>query len=106
MYNFTYHKSTHFTFDWVHHFDLYSVDWKVAIYPHSSGKINLRLDPLLLLSHALILCSIQEKEKESWEATCQALKLKLEVAESNCIHAEVEVARLRSTILESVLLSF
>lgn len=97
--NFIYHRSTHFTFDWVHHFAVY------AIYLHSPGKINLRLDPLLPLSHQFILCSIQAKEKESWEATCQALKLKLEVAESNCIHSEVEVARLRSTNLESILLS-
>ncbi|XP_030464104.2 protein GRIP [Syzygium oleosum] len=39
-----------------------------------------------------------DKEKESWEAACQALKTKLEVAESNCIRAEVEVAKLKSQL--------
>lgn len=39
---------------------------------------------------------IQEKEKESWEAASQALKKKLEVAESNCIRAEIEAAKMRS----------
>ncbi|KAK4752398.1 hypothetical protein SAY87_021196 [Trapa incisa] len=44
------------------------------------------------------LKSEHAKERESWDVTCQALKLKLEVAESKCIHAEVEVARLRSQL--------
>ncbi|KAF8011350.1 hypothetical protein BT93_J1833 [Corymbia citriodora subsp. variegata] len=39
-----------------------------------------------------------DKEKESWEAACQSLKIKLEVAESNCIHTEVEVAKLKSQL--------
>lgn len=39
---------------------------------------------------------MQEKEKESWEAASQALKKKLEIAESNCIRAEIEAAKLRS----------
>lgn len=39
-----------------------------------------------------------EKEKESWEATCQALKAKLEIAESNCIRAEIEAAKTRSQL--------
>ncbi|XP_048140075.1 protein GRIP isoform X2 [Rhodamnia argentea] len=39
-----------------------------------------------------------DKEKESWEAACQALKTKLEVAEGNCICAEVEVAKLKSQL--------
>uniref|UniRef100_A0A5B7A3S5 GRIP domain-containing protein n=2 Tax=Davidia involucrata TaxID=16924 RepID=A0A5B7A3S5_DAVIN len=37
-----------------------------------------------------------EKERESWEATSKALKTKLEVAESNCIRAEIEAAKMRS----------
>lgn len=41
---------------------------------------------------------IQEKEKESWRGTTQALKTKLEVAESNCIRAEIEAAKLRSIL--------
>ncbi|KAI6671181.1 hypothetical protein NL676_006066 [Syzygium grande] len=32
-----------------------------------------------------------DKDKESWEAAFQALKTKVEVAESNCIRAEVEL---------------
>ncbi|CAN1330802.1 Protein GRIP [Linum perenne] len=41
-----------------------------------------------------------EKEKESIEADLQALKMKLEISESNCIRAEIEAAKLRSiTIL-------
>lgn len=43
----------------------------------------------------------QAKEKETWEAASQALKAKLEIAESNCIHAEIEVAKMRSTQLSS-----
>ncbi|XP_031276041.1 protein GRIP isoform X2 [Pistacia vera] len=39
-----------------------------------------------------------EKEKESWEAASQALKKKLEVAESNCIRAEIEAAKMRSQL--------
>ncbi|KAH1047780.1 hypothetical protein J1N35_038564 [Gossypium stocksii] len=37
-----------------------------------------------------------EKEKESWEAASLAFKTKLEVAESNCIRAEIEAAKMRS----------
>lgn len=39
-----------------------------------------------------------EKEKESWEAASQALKTKLEFAESNCIRAEIEAAKIRSQL--------
>ncbi|PPS18415.1 hypothetical protein GOBAR_AA02154 [Gossypium barbadense] len=39
----------------------------------------------------------QEKEKESWEAASLAFKTKLEVAESNCIRAEIEAAKMRNT---------
>ncbi|XP_044470267.1 protein GRIP [Mangifera indica] len=39
-----------------------------------------------------------ENEKESWEAASQALKKKLEIAESNCIRAEIEAAKLRSQL--------
>lgn len=45
------------------------------------------------------LWSVQEKERESWETASQALKMKLEIAESNCIRAEVELAKIRSTYL-------
>lgn len=38
----------------------------------------------------------QEKEKESWEAASQALKMKLEIAEGNCIRSEIEAAKMRS----------
>lgn len=40
---------------------------------------------------------IQEKEKESWEAASQGLNRKLEIAEANCIRAEIEAAKTRST---------
>ncbi|KAJ8764139.1 hypothetical protein K2173_005049 [Erythroxylum novogranatense] len=39
-----------------------------------------------------------EKEKESWEAASQAFKMKLEIAESNCIRAEIEAAKMRSQL--------
>ncbi|KAJ9172583.1 hypothetical protein P3X46_015800 [Hevea brasiliensis] len=39
-----------------------------------------------------------EKEKESWEAASQALKMKLEIAESNCIRSEIEAAKMRSQL--------
>lgn len=41
------------------------------------------------------LC-FQEKEKESWEAAFQALKMKLKFSESNCMRAEIEAAKMRS----------
>lgn len=43
-----------------------------------------------------------EKERASWEAASQALKTKLEIAESNCIRAEVEVAKIRSQLESEV----
>ncbi|XP_030923806.1 protein GRIP-like isoform X2 [Quercus lobata] len=43
-----------------------------------------------------------DKEKESWEAASQALKTKLELAESNCIRAEIEVAKMRSQLESDV----
>lgn len=39
-----------------------------------------------------------EKEKESWQVTTQTLRTKLEVAESNCIRAEIEAAKMRSQL--------
>lgn len=43
-----------------------------------------------------------EKERESWKTASQALKAKLEIAESNCIRAEVEVAKIRSQLESEV----
>ncbi|KHN41835.1 protein GRIP-like [Glycine soja] len=43
-----------------------------------------------------------ENERESWETATQALKAKLEIAESNCIRAEVEVAKIRSQLESEV----
>ncbi|GMN28752.1 hypothetical protein TIFTF001_002173 [Ficus carica] len=43
-----------------------------------------------------------EKERESWEATSQALKTKLEIAENNCIRAEIEAAKFRSQLESEV----
>ncbi|OMO83403.1 hypothetical protein COLO4_22537 [Corchorus olitorius] len=39
-----------------------------------------------------------EKEKQSWEAASQGFKAKLEIAESNCIRAEIEAAKMRSQL--------
>ncbi|XP_023007646.1 protein GRIP-like isoform X1 [Cucurbita maxima] len=39
-----------------------------------------------------------EKEKETWQAALEALKMKLEIAESNCIRAEIEAAKMRSQL--------
>ena len=47
---------------------------------------------------------IQDKEKESWEAASQALKTKLELAESNCIRSEIEVAKMRSIFASLIFL--
>lgn len=41
---------------------------------------------------------IQEKEKESWQAALQSLNWKLEVADSNCIRAEIEAAKMKSIL--------
>ncbi|KAH0970987.1 hypothetical protein GBA52_023143 [Prunus armeniaca] len=43
-----------------------------------------------------------EKEKESWEATSRALNTKLQIAESNRICAEIEVAKMRSQLESEV----
>ncbi|KAK9112512.1 hypothetical protein Scep_020031 [Stephania cephalantha] len=43
-----------------------------------------------------------EKEKKSWEAATEALKAKLEQAETTCLCAEIEAAKMRS-LLESEL---
>ncbi|KAF3440864.1 hypothetical protein FNV43_RR19150 [Rhamnella rubrinervis] len=43
-----------------------------------------------------------EKEKESREAAFQALKMKLEISESNCIRAEIEAAKMRSQLESEV----
>ncbi|GFY87822.1 golgi-localized GRIP domain-containing protein [Actinidia rufa] len=40
----------------------------------------------------------KEKEKKSWEATTQALKTKWEVAESSCVRAEIQAAKMRSQL--------
>lgn len=44
------------------------------------------------------LKSEKEKEKENWQDICNSLQVKLEVAESNLIRAEVELARMRSQL--------
>ncbi|KAI4314638.1 hypothetical protein L6164_027526 [Bauhinia variegata] len=43
-----------------------------------------------------------EKEKESWETATRSLKTKLEIAERNCIRAEIEVAKMRSQLESEV----
>ncbi|KAK6152997.1 hypothetical protein DH2020_012636 [Rehmannia glutinosa] len=64
-----------------------SKDWKLAFV-----IIRLRND-LLWASRKLI-----EKEKEGWEAAFQSMRSKLEISESNRVHAEVEAAKLRSQL--------
>lgn len=44
----------------------------------------------------IVFVIIQEKEKGVLEAALQSMKSKLEISESNRIHAEVEAAKLRS----------
>ncbi|XP_039133450.1 protein GRIP isoform X4 [Dioscorea cayenensis subsp. rotundata] len=39
-----------------------------------------------------------EKERESWEAACQALRTKLEASESACLCSEIEAAKMRSQL--------
>ncbi|KGN55617.1 protein GRIP isoform X1 [Cucumis sativus] len=43
-----------------------------------------------------------EKEKETWQTASEALKMKLEIAESNCIRAEIEAAKMRSQLESEV----
>lgn len=43
-----------------------------------------------------LISYFQEKEEESWQAASQSLNWKLEVAESNCIRAEIEAAKMKS----------
>lgn len=39
-----------------------------------------------------------EKERESWEVSCQALRAKLEASESACLCSEIEAAKMRSQL--------
>ncbi|PNT75145.1 hypothetical protein BRADI_1g28167v3 [Brachypodium distachyon] len=39
-----------------------------------------------------------EKERQSWEATCESLRAKLEASESACLRSEVEAAKSRSQL--------
>eukprot|EP00262_Sarcandra_glabra_P008192 TRINITY_DN21500_c0_g1_i1.p1 TRINITY_DN21500_c0_g1~~TRINITY_DN21500_c0_g1_i1.p1 ORF type:complete len:803 (-),score=248.88 TRINITY_DN21500_c0_g1_i1:259-2667(-) len=39
-----------------------------------------------------------EKERESWEAAYQALKIKLEASESTCLRSEIDAAKMRSQL--------
>lgn len=48
----------------------------------------------------------QEKERESWEAACQALRTKLEASESACLCSEIEAAKMRSIFLSNRQLIF
>ncbi|KAB1199488.1 Protein GRIP [Morella rubra] len=43
-----------------------------------------------------------EKQKEGWEAASQTLRSKLEIAEHNCIRAEIEAAKMRSQLESDV----
>lgn len=43
-----------------------------------------------------------EKERESWKATSQALRTRLEMAENNCVRAEIEAAKMRSQLESEV----
>lgn len=50
-----------------------------------------------MLPSYFVVIMIQEKEKESWEAICEALKAKLETAENSRVRAEVGTAKIKST---------
>ncbi|GJN32274.1 hypothetical protein PR202_gb20770 [Eleusine coracana subsp. coracana] len=45
--------------------------------------------------------SLQEKERQSWEATCESLRSKLEASESAYLRSEVEFAKLKISRLQS-----
>ncbi|XP_052196799.1 protein GRIP [Diospyros lotus] len=65
----------------------------------SSGKaVRLKAAIETVKGDLVHMKNEHDKEKESWEATTQALKTKLEKAESTCIHAEIEAAKLRSQL--------
>ncbi|KAJ8440258.1 hypothetical protein Cgig2_001593 [Carnegiea gigantea] len=75
---------------------------KAAIESIKGELAHQKQEHFLLLLHPcclpLTVTVNQEKEKESWEATCQAFKAKLETAESNFIRAEIEAAKTRSQL--------
>ncbi|KAI4387321.1 hypothetical protein MLD38_005162 [Melastoma candidum] len=65
----------------------------------STGEAaRLRAAAESLKGDVAVLKHEHEKEKESWDASYQTLKEKLEKVESNCIRAEVEAAKLRSQL--------
>lgn len=64
---------------------------------------RIHVTPLSLLQY---FQWVQEKEKDSWEMASNSLKQKLEIAESNFIRTEVEVAKMRSISIISVILQF
>lgn len=65
----------------------------------SSGEVaRLRAAMETVKGELIQLNQEHEKEKESWQAASQSLNWKLEVAESNCIRAEIEAAKLKSQL--------
>lgn len=51
---------------------------------------------VVLSHHCVSFQLVQEKEKVNLELVSSALKEKLEIAESNCIRTEIEIAKMRS----------
>ncbi|KAF4373797.1 hypothetical protein F8388_007703 [Cannabis sativa] len=90
-----------------------TIKGEIAHLKHEHGYLPFELTSGASLNHKLWGCSSfyiynigsllldvnrVEKEKESWEATSQALKTRLENSENNCIRAEVELAKMRSQL--------
>ncbi|MQM15304.1 hypothetical protein Taro_048248 [Colocasia esculenta] len=61
----------------------------------SGEAVRLRAAVETAKQELIHLKSEHEKEREGWEATCQALKEKLEASESACLRSEIEAAKTR-----------
>jgi len=48
----------------------------------------------------------QEKERQSWEATCESLRSKLEASENACLRSEKESAKVKSTSFNTYYFDF
>lgn len=65
----------------------------------SSGEVaRLKAAMETVKGELIQLNQEHEKEKESWQAALQSLNWKLEVADSNCIRAEIEAAKMKSQL--------
>lgn len=75
-------------------------DSKIAELDAASTGEAVRLGAALeeVRAELIHLKDKHEKERQSWESTCQALRTKLEASESACLRSEIEAAKMRSQL--------